>query len=220
MKGRIVPSDEGHPLNVLWHTRAIGASAAAAVLGKDRFQTPQDLFNYITKRAEKPPQTPQMLEGLAMEPAMLAAYEEIAGEPGEPVNLIDAEADFIRSQIDWMNYEQTRACEFKFSRSEKVAAYILDRNELPPFWRPQAQHKLMVLGLRQIDFFVMAKESGAHAHVHDRDTGDVFVNHRLVVERDEAYIQKLRSAEYQFWKEYIEPDICPPERKLKLRMEA
>lgn len=203
---RIAPPDPEHPLYKLWHTRAIGASAAAAVLGKDYFQTTRELWEYITKRRQKDPQTPAMLEGLAMEPKIWAEWEWIVGTPGEPANLIDAEHDFLRAQIDWLSYDSTRAAEFKWTRSERVWASAR-KKVLPDFWKPQAQHKLMVLGLQAIDWYVWSEIRGNRDYV------------QFLVERDDAYIAMLRAREVKFWTKYVRPDIAPPERRLRLRME-
>lgn len=216
LTARIVPPDKEHPLYKLWHTRAIGASAAGAIMGRDRFQTARKLFDYITKRREKDPQTPAMLEGLAMEPWMLERWERIVGKPGESANLIDAEHDFLRAQIDWLSYDGTEAAEFKFTRSVRAFSEVFNF-KLPAFWVSQAQHKMMVLGLEQIGWLV-ATPSIQTLSITGMGIETVSAT-SMVIERDDAYIAKLRAKEVEFWTKYVQPDIAPPERKLRLRME-
>lgn len=205
LTGRI--ANEGTPLYTVWRgSRAIGASAAAAVMGRDRFQTPEALWLYITRRIEKPPPNAAMLEGLAAEPELTSLYETLRKEEGEPVNLLDAEYDFLRAQIDWLSFEQTRAAEYKLTRS-KQAWEMACQDKLAPFWTVSAQHKLMVLGFEELDWFV-AKSSETPEAKYDIAA--------FVVKRDDNYIAKYREKAVRWWETYVVKDINPSDHKLKL----
>lgn len=205
MNARI--ANEGTSLYSVWRgSRAIGASAAAAVLGRDRYQTPQELWAYVTRRMDKPPQTAAMLEGLEAEPELTAIYESQRDQEGEPVNLLDAEHDFLRAQIDWLSYDQTRAAEYKFTRSRPTWELSCE-GKLAPFWEPAAQHKLMILGFEEIDWFV--------ATPHDTPEAKFDVT-AFVVKRDEAFIKAYREQAVKFWNDYIVADVEPPYKRLRL----
>ncbi len=214
MSGVIVPPIEGHPLREIWMTRGIGASAAEVILkGKTKFTNTRELFEYITKRREKEPQTEAQLEGLAYEPTLREWWQAKIGALGESVNLIDPEHTFRRAQIDHLTYEGTRACDFKFTRSEwkwKQIKAIADHTNLLTEgtklddWYCAAEHQLDLLDLPQIDYFIC---------FNGLDT------EHLIVKRDDEFIARLRAAECAFWNDCVIADKPPPSKKLTLKMD-
>lgn len=200
-------ANEGTPLYTVWRgSRAIGASAAAAVLGKDPYKSQMAIWEYITKRREKDPQSPAMLEGLEAEPELRALYETAVNMEGEAVNLLDAEHDYLRAQIDWLDYNQESACEIKFTRN-KTRWEAAEAGKLHPGWKAEAHHKIMVLGFEYIDWFVGTPNDTPEAKYKT-------VGFR--VWRDGEYIAQLRKAEIDFWETYVVKDINPSDHKLKL----
>jgi hypothetical protein len=219
MAYRIVPDDPESEDYKIWHTRGIGASAAEIVVkGKNKYrETEYGLWEYITKRAEKPPQTAPMLAGLEAEPKIRAAWEKASGEVGEAVNLIDAQHDCLRAQIDWLSWEGDRAVDFKYSYGtktyENAARYVSATNvllqESKDFggWWIAGQHQLMLLDHKLIHYYVW-KDGYEHYEPID-----------LIVVRDDDFIKKLRQIEWMWWERHIKGDLAPEKRKLTLKID-
>jgi predicted phage-related endonuclease len=213
---RIVPDDPESEDYKIWHTRGIGASAAEVVMnGKNKYrETEYDLWAYITKRQEKPPQTAPMLAGLEAEPEIAKAWEKYIGRPGESINVIDGEYDFLRAQIDWIDWDGEFSCDFKYSYGEttfaiavKIAGFtnvILKGGPLNHWWMA-GQHQLMILGRAYINYYIW-KEGRCPIS--------------LMIGRDDEYIERYRKKAIDWWASYVTMDLPPPKgRKLILKMD-
>lgn len=208
MTYRIAPAADDHPNRAIWYgSRALGASLAEVVWrGRSKYETAHQAWMYLTRRADKPPISPAGQEGLDREPEIRKAWEGYVNLAGEDVDLLDPEYDFLRCQIDWMDYAGTRACDFKLTRSKdnwakldkalRTRTFLLEGD---PWWYA-AQHQLMILDLPMIDYYVF---DGAARFQH------------VMVMADMEFIAKYRARAVEWWASYVVMDLPPP-KQLKL----
>lgn len=189
---RIVNVKPNSPEWALWRSNGIGASNAAAVLGKCKFKTAYELFLELTNRKPGFEGNAATERGKELEPAARASYEIDQGFVEAPeLCLMHPKYDFITASLDGYRAEDRIVLEIKCpsEASHKMAL----EGEVPEYYWIQMQHQLMV----------SEAELGHYWSFRDGSGVLVEVNPELEFQAD------LLKAELAFW-ELVQSDIAPP----------
>jgi len=100
--------------------------------------------------------------------------------------------DFIVANIDRKIVGENAGVEIKTMSS--FNKYDLDNGDVPPQYKAQCQHYMMVMGFDYMDLAIYVFQRG------------LFINR---IDRDESYIRELMDKEIYFWEHYIDKDIEP-----------
>ncbi len=181
----IIPLAERTPAWWAWRQGGIGSADAATILGVkpsksaerlllEKQPPPQDLGRNFTRT-----------RGAALERAARADYILATGVAVTPACVQNLDRPWQRASLDGLSADGERAVEIKCGRAAYQTAAARGRPPRQHF--PQLQHILAVTGLPAIDYWCHCPP---HAPV------------RLEVRRDDAYIQRLVTAEEIFWRRF------------------
>ena len=165
------------------HRRAHrNASEAATVLGVSPWQTPYQLWQLKTGRAQPEPPNAAMAWGTRMEPQARAAYEERTGLVMEPLVLVDGE---YSASLDGLTLDGKLLLEVKCPVKGKASALwqSVSAGEIPEHYRWQLAHQLLVAGAALAHLWVWTEDDAIlleHAPDADcftilRDSWDQFM---------------------------------------------
>jgi putative phage-type endonuclease len=133
------------------------ASETAVVMGASPWMTPYQLWLVRTGRSEQHVNE-AMRRGAELEPQARAAYEELTGLILQPLVLVDGE---YSASLDGMTFDGSLIveikCPFKGRQSSLWQAAM--QREIPPHYRWQIEHQLMVSGAQQAHLYVFDAES-------------------------------------------------------------
>lgn len=166
-----------------WHDfrkGKIGSSAAAAVMGKSRFDTPRSLYRRMKGLDPEIEDNFAMARGRREEPHALAWACQKLGADFDPAVLQSVEHPEIIASLDGFCAFLGYGIEIKTPRKDDHADAIF--GEIPEAYRIQMQHQMLV--------------SGAQKWVYVSWDGSDGVC--VEVKRDEAFIKKLLEAEIDF----------------------
>ena len=167
------------------------ASETAAVLGESPWMTPYQLWLLKTGRSVSQANA-AMQHGTAMEPAARAAYEAQTGNIMQPLVLQDGP---YSASLDGMDFDGQLILEVKCPYKGQASALWNDAvaGVVPPQYRLQVQHQLMVSGAAL-----------AHLWVFDGTQGLL-----LPIEPDTEVMERIRLGWEQF-QGYLDSDTPPP----------
>lgn len=239
--GHAIPLESHEDGSSAWHDarrQGLGGSDVAQILGMQPYgDTRVDLWRQKTGREDPRVANAATRFGSLIEPYIRewlvrraddtpAQYRQFAGLIDYPVQVRHPDYEWARGNTDGLlvrDGEATAGVEIKNSTVE----YRSDRYDWPEGVReyhyPQIQHYMWVTDLPEWWYVYttcpMDREMArliAEYHAEDRDEfylwlidkGDVHVER---VERNESYIDRMKSAEFQFWHEHIESDTEPEE---------
>ena len=181
------------------------------MLGVSPWQTPYQLWQLKTGRAQPEPPNAAMAWGTRMEPQARLAYEDRTGLVMEPLVLVDGE---YSASLDGLTLDGKLLLEVKCPAKGKASALwqAAAAGEILEHYRWQIQHQLMVSGAELAHLFVWTEDEAVlleHAPDPDsftilRDGWDAFWHHLTtdtpppltegdtVVRTDEAWIAAAR----------------------------
>lgn len=198
----IVPEYDCEERELWMGSRGLGSGSAWTILSgdKNRFESQYDLWRYITKRADKPPQNAAMLRGIALEPKIREMWERAyhAECLGEPVQLIHADYPWMRAQIDWADMDMTTICDMKSTNSRNVDA--LKAGDMPPYYAAQLAHQMAVSGAEV-------------AYICAYDGKRLGIGK---LKRDDRECELLIKKERDWWERYVVKNTPPPQKKVKV----
>jgi putative phage-type endonuclease len=156
-----------------WHQHRLthrNASEAATVLGVSPWQTPYQLWQLKTGRAQPEPPNAAMAWGTRMEPQARAAYEERTGLVMEPLVLVDGE---YSASLDGLTLDGKLLLEVKCPAKGKASGLwqAVSAGEIPLHYQYQLQHQLLVSRAELAHLFVWTEEEAILLeHVPDPDS--------------------------------------------------
>ena len=189
---KIINHDQGSQEWLAWRATGIGGSDAAAVMGCSPYETALGLWLFKLGRKPPKPDNPGMKRGRDMEDEARKAYEAHTGIDVVPQCAEHDLYPFIKASFDGLGVFEDMVLEIKCPGAEDHA--LATQGIVPPKYWPQVQHLLLVSGHPVL-----------HYWSYDGATGVL-----VIVNRDEAYIQKLLDAEKHFWA-CVEADTMPVE---------
>jgi putative phage-type endonuclease len=168
-----------------WHEhrrRHRNASEAATVLGVSPWQTPHQLWQLKTGRAQPEPPNAAMAWGTRMEPQARLAYEDRTGLVMEPLVLVDGE---YSASLDGLTLDGKLLLEVKCPAKGKASALwqAVSASEIPLHYQYQLQHQLLVSRAELAHLFIWTEDDAIlleHAPDPDsftilRDSWDAFM---------------------------------------------
>jgi putative phage-type endonuclease len=178
---------QGTPEWLSWRKNGIGASDAPAIMGENPWKTAAQVLSEKCGQAVECEPSLAMVRGTELEPEARRAYERRTGRRVRPACLQNAQYEWLRASLDGLSLILDTALEVKCGESvyRKTAEY----GQVPDYYYGQLQHILAVTGLLSIDFF---------CYLPGRP--ELLVP----VARDDAYIERLVIAEYQFWMDVLQ----------------
>jgi len=183
----------GSPEWLAARINSIGASEMAAVLGKDPYKTPYQLWLEKTKRKPGFEGNAATERGTEMEPKIRAQYEIELGFVDLPEKcVVHPEHSFLTATLDGLSEDNKIILEIKYP-SEKSHLMAVN-GEVPNHYWIQCQHQLMCVPEAEINHYV--------SH---RDEQNAVVK----VEPDLEFQAKMLKAAIAFW-ELVKSDVPPP----------
>ena len=164
-----------------WRKRVIGASEAPTIMGENRWQSPQFLFE--EKLGRKPEFTGNAAtrEGHRLEEdARLQLVAKFQIELG-PTVIQDGKVPFLAASLDAIDGQHLQVFEIKCGA--KAYEFVSSKKEIPSYYYGQLQHILMITQLDKIIYAAYRPDS---------------LLLTLEVGRNDSYISKLRVAEEEF----------------------
>jgi len=194
----------------------LGGTDVAAILGRNPWKTPMDVYLRKTKQAPPDPTNERMLWGLILEPVILAEYCRRAG-----LELVETQP-FVRSETcPWMGghidgiarpfeidpdadaygdrgkpatLDDPRGLILLECKAVRRDALPKWENGIPIEYRYQGQHYLMLRGLKLCVFVVLFGGQVLRAYP---------------MAEDPVMQAEIREATTRFWTEHVEPRIPP-----------
>jgi putative phage-type endonuclease len=169
-----------------WRNNGIGASDAPAIMGENPWKIAAQLMSEKLGAAKEFASNAAMERGTALEPEARKRYELISKVRVEPACLQSTKYAWQRASVDGLALNGSTVVEIKCGESvyRKTAA----TRQVPDYYVGQLQHILAVTGLLHIDFFCYLPRQ---PEVH------------LRINRNDAYIARLISAEQSFWQQLV-----------------
>ena len=128
----------------------IGASDAATCAGLNPYKTVQKLYEEKVNGVE-PYITSAMQRGTDLEPCARASYEEITGNAMFPDVKFHPDYDWMMASLDGISMDESKAVEIKCPGEKNHLLAI--SGIIPVHYQCQMIHQMLVLGLKEIDFF-------------------------------------------------------------------
>lgn len=176
-----------------WRMGKIGASSAAAVLGKCKYQTAYGLWLVMTGRAEGFQGNDATERGLEMEPKARASYEILNDFVEMPATCVQHDAyPKIIASLDGLSLDGKRILEIKYPSQESHESTL--SGKVPEHYWIQCQHQLMLVpDADACDYWSYREGNGA-----------------LVKVVPDAPFQALLLASELAFLKLVETDVAPP----------
>lgn len=181
---KIITLDQRSPEWLAWRKTGIGASDAAAILGKSLWSTPQELWEQKRGLREPQPMNIYMQRGVDFEDEAREFFEDKLGTLFAPICAEHDEASFIKVSYDGVDMSYSVGLEIKVPGAK--AHQMAREGYVPPYYMPQVQHQIMIG-----DF----KEMFYGSYLPETKEGIL-----IPVPRDNAMIDELWDAEHDFWR--------------------
>lgn len=220
--------------------RGLGGSDAAVVLGHQPYgRTRPELWRHKTGREESKVGNAAVRYGSIIEPYIRrwltrraedtpALFGDYKGLVDFPIQMCHPEYDWMRANTDGLLLASGDARE-GVEIKQSTYPHGDDKYDWPEgvqqYHYPQIQHYLEVTGLEQWRYVYLEVPADreftrlvAENHAADPDEFWMWVVDQgelttKIVERDEAYIDRLITAEREFWIDHVEADVEPHEWK-------
>lgn len=182
----------------------IGGSDAAAVLGVSPYRTPLDIYQIKVGEREPDPPNAAMRRGIFLEPIARKLYRELTGRKVRRLGLVrHPERAFMGCLVDGVigaakknGHDGPGVLEIKAPGMWTFAK--IEREGLPMDWLIQMNHNLEVTGLAWGSFAIFSAELWRMIHLDVLP--DLELQHALVIK------------EQQFWLQFVEKRVPPPEQ--------
>jgi putative phage-type endonuclease len=134
------------------------ASETAVVMGASPWMTPYQLWQIRTGRSEQHVNE-AMQRGAELEPLARSAYEERTGLVMQPLVLVDGQ---YSASLDGMTFDGSLIVEIKcpYKGRQSSLWQAAAQGEVPPHYRWQVEHQLMVSGAQRAHLYVFDAELG------------------------------------------------------------
>lgn len=184
---------QGTPEWIAWRALHLGASEAAAILGKSKFQTPYQLWCEKTGRAQGFEGNAATLRGSEIEAKARASYEVLNGFIDMPPECVEHPAyKFLSASLDGISEDRKTILEIKYPSQESHDLAL--HGTVPEHYFIQCQHQLMCVPEAEVVHYWSYREgNGALVKVYP----------------DLKLIEIIMKAEFAFW-DLVQSDIAPP----------
>lgn len=175
--------------------KTIGGSDAAAIVGLSRYSTPYTIFMDKTGRLPDKPDTEAMRLGRDLEDYVAKRWQEATGKKVRRVQamLYNPLYPFSHADVDRMVIGEDAGLECKTTSTLDVKQF--KGVEFPEKYYAQCVHYMAVTGVKRWYLAVLVFGRGFF---------------EFTLERDQAEIDALMTAEAEFWTENVAKDNPPP----------
>jgi putative phage-type endonuclease len=197
---RIVNLDQRSEEWEQWRTAGIGGSDASSIMRVSSYTSYEELLrkkrtqlkcrHWRTKRhgGLSTPGNAAMARGVNLEPEARELYTALTGLKASPVCVIHDTRDWQRASLDGLTEDHQICLEIKCVKFDYHVLAVA--GEVPPEYRPQVQHQLMVTGCPVCHYFSYSKSNRV----------DLMNRAALIqVLPDPEYQKELLAAEEEFW---------------------
>ena len=177
-----------------WRRQGLGASDLPIIMGDSPYKTAFELWLDKTGQAKEEKNKSMefiLRKGHDIEVIARNKYEILTGKTWEPILVEHQQFKHFRASLDGYNKELNECWECKYIGKEGFEE--VRAGKVPQKYKAQVQWQLMVSGAKRNHFVCM------------NDTQEMVYT---IVERDEAYMEKLVDAALIFWKKVV--DKTPP----------
>ena len=181
MSFNILPLEQGSAEWLEWRHSGIGGSDASAVMGDNRFQSPEELLHQKKNKIYTKPNDKMKL-GTELEPKARTLYIKQTGLQVRPLCLQSKNHSWLIASMDGITDDYQNIVEIKCGKSAYWQAH---RGIVPDYYYGQLQHQLMITDIDVIDYWCYWP--GQRGIL-------------IKVDRDEKYINKLFAYEEAFIK--------------------
>lgn len=164
-----------------WRKGVIGASDAPTIMGENPWERDAHLLKEKLGLVAPFAGNAATREGQRLEPVARNLVSQKYGVDLRPVVIQDGEIPYIAASLDGLTAENN--CIFEIKCGEKAYLYSKMRRAIPPYYRAQLQHMMMVSGHAELIYAVYRPSQPLLTYE---------------VKRDESYISRLRRAETAF----------------------
>ena len=175
---------------------SIGASESGSILGINPWKTAVDVYYEKVDRVTDFSDNLNMWLGRELEPVIKKRFEEETGYKvrNDHKIRVDKEHSFLTTNLDGMVVGEKVPVEYK----------ALGRwdGEIPDYYFSQVQHQMMVAEA-EYAYFVVLLLSGRKEFIIEK------------VDRNDEFVESMRSEEIAFWMEHVEKEIPPEPETLK-----
>lgn len=189
----------------------VGGGAVATIAGLNRYQTPFQLWEILTRKREPEQPTAPMKRGLMLEPYVDALYRQESGlVTSGPVFLRSESDPWMIGHLDNLAGPQDLAA---YARPEQLSAWdrVQDskttRPELRRMWGEPGSADVPLTIQAQMQWYMMLSKKSL-ADVAACFGFDDFVIFQVPYDPDAAGL--LYEAAYKFWHNHVLADIPPP----------
>jgi len=181
----VVELEQGTSQWLAWRHNGIGASEASTVMrwGESRSKTASKLLQ--KKRGPvilNSFKSEAMALGTKLEPEARDLYNDTTGKDVRPVCVQSSKYDWLRASLDGLSTNHDMAVEIKCGAT--VYRSVSQSHSVPDYYYGQVQHILAATGLDSLDFWCYWPGQPSLL---------------VPVERDDTYIERLLSKEFEFW---------------------
>jgi putative phage-type endonuclease len=181
----VVELEQGTSQWLAWRHNGIGASEASTVMrwGESRSKTASKLLQ--KKRGPvilNSFKSEAMALGTKLEPEARNLYNDRTGKNVRPVCVQSSKYDWLRASLDGLSTNHDMAVEIKCGAT--VYRSVSQSRSVPDYYYGQVQHILAATGLDSLDFWCYWPGQPPLL---------------LPVERNDTYIERLLSKEFEFW---------------------
>ena len=181
----VVELEQGTSQWLAWRHNGIGASEASTVMrwGESRSKTASKLLQ--KKRGPvilNSFKSEAMALGTKLEPEARNLYNDRTGKNVRPVCVQSSKYDWLRASLDGLSTNHDMAVEIKCGAT--VYRSVSQSHSVPDYYYGQVQHILAATGLDSLDFWCYWPGQPPLL---------------LPVERNDTYIERLLSKEFEFW---------------------
>ena len=175
--------------------KTIGGSDAAAIVGLSRYSTPYTIFMDKTGRLPDKPDTEAMRLGRDLEDYVAKRWQEATGKKVRRLQamLYNPMYPFAHADVDRMVIGEDAGLECKTTSTLDMKQF--HGVEFPEKYYAQCVHYMAVTGAKRWYLAVLVFGRGFF---------------EFTLERDQAEIDALMTAEGGFWRDYVERDTPPP----------
>lgn len=187
--------------------RKIGGTAARVIMGVDPWQTPYQLWEQLTGRAEPPPINPAMRRGMEREGAARTAFEEHSGHIVQPAFASNPKYPWAIASLDGRTFDGEGLVEIKAPGKDAHEETL--RSGVPEHYFVQVQHYLAVTEALWCDYVSYCPEHETPLTV-------------LRVRADSAYHAILMAKEAEWYERHLVRDEPPAkgDRDVIIRTDA
>lgn len=150
--------EQGSPEWLAWRKTVITATDASILMGNNPWDTPYSCWQRKLGLIEEKKSNEAMERGKRLEPEARAQFIDRHGIQMEPMVVESTEFDFLGASLDGISQLGNTLLEIKCGGTNLHS--MASRGEIPPYYKDQIQHQLLVTGASMCYYYSFDGEDG------------------------------------------------------------